>query len=137
MNRKSIIECKLKHGVSEVWRVVTDNRNYSWRSDIKSIKILSATSFTEQYKDGGQTEFTIISKEENRLYQFEMNNKLFSGRWVGEFFEMDDTSTKLVFTEYIYFKNPLFYMLSFFMVNLKKIQETYMKDLKKELESEN
>lgn len=137
MNRKSTIEYTLRHNISTVWRVVIDNNNYAWRSDVMRIEILSPTDFIEYYKDGGQTEFKIVTKRQKSHYQFAMKNKIFTGKWVGEFIEVDENTTKLFFTEDINFKNPLFYILSFFMINLKTLQLAYMKDLEKELKNEN
>lgn len=133
MKRKSSIEWIFKENIATVWTIVTDLQQFSWRSDIQTIKILSPTTFIEVYKGGGQTTFTIVEQKEQERYAFTMDNRFFSGQWFGEFVKINQETTKVVFTEVLDFNNPVVYILSFLMIPLKKIQKTYLLDLEKRL----
>jgi hypothetical protein len=87
--------------------------------------------FREHYTAGGTTDFVITQKQPDKIYTFEMSNQLFSGNWIGKFVEVTPKETLLIFTEEINFRYPWFYILSFFMMSLKKMQTTYMIDLEK------
>ncbi|MFK4567787.1 polyketide cyclase [Enterococcus sp. UD-01] len=135
MNRTSTIEWTFNESSKTIWRVVTDNQEYAWRSDLERIESSSPQEFTEYYRGGGATEFHIIAKEETKFYAFELSNKLFTGKWEGRFVSLAEQQTTMIFTESLDFKNPLIYLLSFFMLNLKKMQTTYMKDLENKLKA--
>jgi len=62
-----------------------------------------------------------------------LENKNFTGFWVGDFSEIDNGGTKIVFTENIFIKNPLIRVLSYLFMDLKKIENTYVLDLKRKL----
>ncbi|WP_265455527.1 hypothetical protein [Enterococcus sp. HY326] len=136
MKRSSKIEWVINCDVAKIWAVVTNNTDYRWRTDLKEIQTLSETEFIEVSSDGTQTAFRITKKVEHQEYCFAMNNKLFSGEWIGKFTPMPDGFTKLDFIEQIEIANPLIYILSFPMLNLKKFQRSYMTDLEKKLVDE-
>ncbi|MGM0126316.1 hypothetical protein IGI37_003745 [Enterococcus sp. AZ194] len=134
MKRTSKIVYEIHNPVEVIWSVVTNNAEYTWRSDIDKIELLSEQKFREYYLPNGHTDFTIKEKIENKRYVFEMENPMFTGEWIGEFIELTPEKTQLVFTEILDFKNSLIYLVSFVMMNLKKIQMKYMVDLEKEVE---
>ena len=43
------------YSLQRVWEVVTSLTNYSWRSDIEKIEVVSDTQFIETTKDGYRT----------------------------------------------------------------------------------
>lgn len=51
------------YGLQRVWEVVTSLTNYSWRSDIEKIEVVSDMQFIETTKDGYRTMFTITKQE--------------------------------------------------------------------------
>ncbi|UDN61626.1 SRPBCC family protein [Clostridioides sp. ES-W-0016-02] len=131
--RVSEITAYFNADVETVWNIVTDNRDYKWRSDISKIEVFDdGSTFIEYNKDGNSTKFTVTEKTKNKLYKFNMENKFFYGNWQGEFFE-ENEKTKIVFIENIYVKNPIIKVLSYLFMNLKKIQIQYVKDLKRKL----
>ena len=132
--RKSNITATFKANVSTVWDVVTNNEKYSWRSDLSKIEILGdGNKFIEHTKDGFTTYFTVTTKQEYERYEFDLENNNMKGHWIGIFTTTEDGGTKIDFTEEINIKNPFMEILSYLFMNLKKIQETYIMDLKKEL----
>ena len=62
-----------------------------------------------------------------------MENKNFNGVWVGKFRETEDGGTEITFIEEIYIKSKVMEVLSHLFMNLKKMQNTYVKDLKVKL----
>ena len=65
-------EVKLNCDIKRVWKVITDNSDYKWRSDIEKIKITSDNTFVEYTKDGFKTVFKITKFEPYSLYEFDM-----------------------------------------------------------------
>ena len=132
--RKSSITATFEADVKTIWNIVTDNNNFLWRSDLAKIEILDdGKRFVEYSKGGFSTTFTITSNEAFKLYKFDMENKNFIGHWTGIFNETENGGTKIDFTEELHIKNPIMEILSYLFMNLKKMQETYINDLRKEL----
>lgn len=122
----------LDHIVDDVWRIVTDNQNYHWRSDCFKIDVVDELHFCEYTEDGFRTDFTITTKIAHQRYEFALSNKNMRGTWIGIFEESGNT-TKITFTECISVKNPI--MKLFVKSYLKKQQNIYLSDLKKALEA--
>ena len=53
--------------IALVYSIVTDNRNFQWREEVKNIELLE-NGFIEYYKAGGHTLFSNIRKIENEYY---------------------------------------------------------------------
>lgn len=125
-NLKETFRCELE----QVWNIVTNNDNYSWRSDLDRIEIVDDKKFVEYTKEGFFTTFTITCKEEGKRYEFDMENKNMKGHWTG-IFESGDGEVIIDFTEDVKAKNPI---MNLFLVGyLKKQQKQYVEDLRKAL----
>ncbi|BCZ45338.1 hypothetical protein psyc5s11_14050 [Clostridium gelidum] len=135
--RKSEITATFKTDIKIVWDVVTNNNDYKWRSDIERIEIIdNGNTFIEYTPNGISTKFTITKKNLYNRYEFNLENKNFTGSWVGDFSEIEKGGTKIVFTENIFIKNPIIRVLSYLFMDLKKIQNNYILDLKRKLGEE-
>jgi len=120
--------------IKSVWDVVTNNTDYSWRSDVKEIKVINeGKSFFEYPYKGNPTKFIINNIKEYSSYKYSMQNKMFTGVCTGYFSETENGGTILVLKENISIENPIIKILSYFFMDLKKIQNTYISDLKKRL----
>ena len=120
-NMKVTILCPIEI----VWDTVTNLKDFSWRSDLKDVKIIDEHNFIEIAKNGIETYF--------RKYQswiFEIENKNIKGTWVGKFFSKGD-KTILDFTENVISKKIIF--KPFISLYLKRQQRIYFKDLKVKL----
>lgn len=117
--------------IETVWDIVTDNRNYAWRSDLSKIEIIDETRFDEYTKAGFVTHFYITEKEPYQVYRFDMENRNMSGHWTG-IFERCDSRTQITFTEEVQVKKTIMNM--FVSGYLKKQQNTYIADLKRAVE---
>lgn len=130
---KSTITATFRTDIRQVWNVVTNNREYGWRSDLSRIEILDDQHFIEYGLNGFPTQFTITFMEECRRYEFDVENRNLTGRWTGIFSTTPEGGTKLEFTEELSVRNPVMALIARFFMPVKRIQQTYMEDLRKEL----
>ena len=125
------IKATFKSDISKVWEVVTNNKEYGWRSDLSKIEVRdNGNVFIEYAKGGFETTFTITRKDKAQRYEFDMNNKNMHGHWTGIFKELA-AGTEIDFTEEVTVNNPV--MKLFAGMYLKKQQKQYIEDLKKAL----
>ena len=143
MQNKPLVSKKefvLKYNVKDIWDIVIDNENYEWRTDIKEIKIMeNGNRWTEYYDKKLRyfTEFTLLGKNEYKVYSFKMENKKYYGNWYGEFNEINENEVKINFTEAVFIKNKIMKILAKLFRRLEKKQERYIKDLINKLERGN
>ncbi len=132
--KKSQITAIFQADIKTVWQVVTDHRDVSWRQGIDRVEVSpDGKRFTEYTEKGQATEFTITKVEPYSLYSFSMDHKFFSGFWFGTFSETPEGGTKVVFTENIEMKTQWLKMLFTIFMNLPKMQQQYVDDLRKKL----
>ena len=127
-NIKAVFPCNIQ----KVWDIVTSLENYQWRSDLSKIEVINETQFVEYTKDGYATTFTITSSKPYKRWAFDMENSNMKGHWTGLFTEKNG-QTEIVFTEDVTPKKWI--MKPFIKGFLKKQQELYVADLKKELQN--
>ena len=129
--KKSSITAFFESDIKTVWNIVTDNQNYSWRSDLSKIDTLDdGKTFVEYTKNGFPTTFTITLKKPFERYEFDMMNDHMNGHWFGNF-KQKQGDTEIEFVEELSIKNPI--MNLFAGAYLKKQQATYVADLRKAL----
>lgn len=115
----------------KLWNIITDNNDYSWRSDLSKIEIVDDTHFIEYAKNGYPTYFTITSKRKLEEYRFDMKNSNIEGHWIGLFKELPNGNIELDFTEEIETSNFIMKLLAKFY--LKSQQKRYFKDLERRI----
>ena len=126
----SNIKVTLLCPVEIVWDTVTNLNNFSWRSDLKDVKIIDEHNFIEISKNGIETYFRITECIKYRSWIFEIDNKNIKGTWIGKFYSKGD-KTILDFTENVVSKKVIFKpFISFY---LKRQQKIYFRDLKVKL----
>ena len=116
---------------NKLWNIITDNTNYSWRSDLSKIEIIDNTHFVEYTKNNFSTYFTITSKVKLKEYKFDLENANLKGKWIGIFKELPNGQIELDFTEEIEVNSLIMKLLA--KPYLKSQQKRYMRDLEKEL----
>ena len=116
---------------NKLWNIITDNTNYSWRSDLSKIEIIDNTHFVEYTKNNFSTYFTITSKVKLKEYKFDLENANLKGKWIGIFKELPNGNIELDFTEEIEVNRFMMKLLA--KSYLKSQQKRYMRDLEKEL----
>lgn len=128
-NLKATLICPIEI----VWDTVTNLNDYSWRSDLKDVRIIDEHSFIEITKDGIETYFKITECIKYQSWIFEIENKNIKGTWIGKFYAEGD-KTILDFTENIVSKKPI--LKPFISLYLKRQQKIYFRDLKAKLNCE-
>lgn len=127
----STVKAVFHKDVKSVWDIVTSLENYSWRSDIEKIEVISDKQFIEYTSDGYATKFTVTAKEQFKCWEFDMENDNMKGHWTGIFSEKNG-QTEIEFTEDVTAKKLI--MKPFVKMYLKKQQEKYISDLRKALD---
>ncbi|MCM1186723.1 MAG: SRPBCC family protein [Lachnoclostridium sp.] len=127
------IKAVFPDNIQKVWEVVTDVKNYTWRSDLSKTEILNDKQFVEYTKESYATNFTITVTEPCKRWEFDMENGNIKGHWIGIFTERED-GTEIDFTEDVTAKK--FFMKPFVKSYLKKQQELFISDLKKALSAQ-
>ncbi len=125
-NMKVTILCPIEI----VWDTVTNLNDFSWRSDLKDVKIIDEHNFIEIAKNGIETYFRITECIKYQSWIFEIDNKNIKGTWIGKFYSKGD-KTILDFTENVVSKKIIF--KPFISLYLKRQQRIYFKDLKVKL----
>lgn len=129
--KKATITGLFNSDIQKIWDIVTDNHNYTWRSDLSKIEISGdELTFIEYTKSGFPTTFTITLKKPIERYEFDMRNQNIEGHWVG-LFSQTSKGAQIEFTEEVTVKNPIMNLFAGFY--LKKQQVTYINDLRKAL----
>lgn len=126
----SKIKAVFQSDIQKVWETVTSLKNYSWRSDVSKIEIISENQFIEYTKDGFATTFTITKTDPYRLWEFDMENGNMKGHWTGVFTQKGE-NTEIEFIEEAAAKKIV--MKPFVKAYLKKQQKQYISDLRKAL----
>ncbi|MDU7842479.1 MAG: polyketide cyclase [Veillonella sp.] len=94
----SNMRATLLYPIEVVWDTVTNLNDFSWRSDLKDVRIIDENNFIEITKNGVETYFRITECIKYQSWIFEIENKNIKGTWVGKFYVEDD-KTILDFTE--------------------------------------
>ena len=128
-NLKATLICPIEI----VWDTVTNLNDYSWRSDLKDVRIIDENNFIEITKNGVETYFRITECIKYQSWIFEIENKNIKGTWIGKFYAEGD-KTILDFTENIVSKKSI--LKPFISLYLKRQQKIYFRDLKAKLNCE-
>lgn len=128
---KSNIKKEFSCDKDKLWNIITNNENYSWRSDLSRIEIVDDKHFIEFAKNNYPTYFTITSKKKLKEYKFDLENTNIKGKWTGLFNELPNGNIELDFTEEIVVNNLIMKLLA--KKYLKSQQKRYLRDLEKEV----
>ena len=129
---RSNIKAVIANDVQTVWNVVTDVKNYVWRTDLSKTEVVSDRQFIEYTRDGYSTAFTTTIFEPCSRWEFDMENDNMKGHWIGIFTQKGE-ETEVDFTEDVTAKKVL--MRPFVKAYLKKQQAMYVEDLARELKN--
>ncbi len=120
-----------------VYKVVTNNEDYAYRTDVHEIRILEIDVDFEVWEEvaynGTVIKFRTKEKTPHSFYSFDLESELFSGFWTAEFHETENGGTHFIATEHIRIKNPYLKVFSYLFFNIGRFMETYQNDLKAKL----
>ncbi|TDW20176.1 polyketide cyclase/dehydrase/lipid transport protein [Breznakia blatticola] len=120
---KQTVSCDCK----DVWDILLAVDMYpTWRSDVEKVEVVSDQVFIEYAKGGIATTFTVRVKDACTRWEFDIDNKMIQGHWVG-LLKDKRSHTELEFTEDITPKK--WYMKPFVKSFLMKTQKQFMADL--------
>lgn len=129
--KSSTIIADFRSPAETVWKIVTDNADFRWRSDLSDLVVSEdGLHFSEFTKNGFETQFVITEKKPYTRYAFDIQNKNMRGRWTGVF-SPTDGGTRVSFTEEVEIANPVMRLLA--GSYLRKQQAAYIADLRKAL----
>ncbi|MFV0395673.1 MAG: SRPBCC family protein [Coprobacillaceae bacterium] len=126
VNIKATFDCD----IDSLWEIVTNNKEYHWRSDLSKVEVKDDKTFIEYTHKNYPTTFTITKLERNKVYEFDIKNTNIHGHWIGVFKE-NSTGTEISFTEMIEVNNIAMRLLG--KTYLKKQQKLYVKDLQEKV----
>lgn len=131
-------QTEFKADPKTVYNVITNNQDFSYRSDLKDLIIVEKEGDIELWdevaKNGNTIRFRTAKKEPYTRYEFEIVEAGgFTGYWIGELKETTDGGTLFTATEIIRIKNPFMKALSYLFFDVGKFMETYQEDLRKKL----
>ena len=127
----SQITRELHYPIQQVWSVVTNLEDTSWRSDLARVEVLSKTTFVEYTKSGFATTFIVTACEKPTFWAFRMENENMSGHWEGRF-ASTKAGTQVTFVESVTAKR--WWMRPLVPGYLKRQQKAYLADLAKKLD---
>ena len=133
LTKKSIYNAPL----SKVYKAVTNNQDWKYRTSLDDLKIIESTGDIEIWDEitGGNTiRFQTKEKRPNSFYSFDMESNLFKGYWFAEFEAIDDNTTLFTATESIEYKNPFIKTVAYLFMDLGKFMEIYQDELRKKVE---
>jgi len=121
------------------YRIVIDNTDWQYRTDLKELIIVERNSemeiWDEVSKNGSIIRFKTKEKIPYSFYSFTMESNLFTGYWTADFKENSNGGTTFTATEYVRMKNPFTRALSYLLFDLAKFMEIYQTDLKTKIDS--
>ena len=127
----NIIE--FKSNIEDVWNIITNREDISWRPDILKVEFINDEEFKEITKSGQTTSYKIEKNEKYSIYRLNMKNNNIEGIFQASF---KDNKKKGCTVEF-YQKNELLnigaIIASILFVNLNKLQNRYIYDIKKML----
>lgn len=125
--------------VKQVFEVVTNNKDWKHRRDLKDLKITSEKDglevWEETSKDGSIIKFETSRKEPYNYYSFSMKSNIMYGHWEATFEEISTNKTLFTATEHITIQNPFIRTLSYLFFDINKLMQNYQDDIKHKLES--
>lgn len=133
-----VVNRKGKFNVSPeiLYNIVTDNAHWQYRSALKDLVILytdinGMEIWNEISHDGTVIHFQTREKRPYSFYSFDMETRMFTGYWTGEFEADSDGGTIFTATEHIRIRNPFVKILSYLFFDIGKLMDEYQHDLRK------
>lgn len=117
--------------ISDVWKLVTDVANYSWRSTISRCDLIDEKHFIEYAKDGTKTQFYISDSEYLRFWACDFQNEKISGHFVADFTLSGNKSIVSLTTRMQAKTSRIFG--AFNNIHFMQEQKRFFKDLKRTL----
>ncbi|WP_157491768.1 hypothetical protein [Maribacter thermophilus] len=134
--RRSVYDISQKR----LFEIVTNNNDFSYRSDLKDLVILNSEKGIETWeevsKNGQKITFKTIKKVPYSYYEIEIiEANGFKGYWKSEFKIINENKTEFIATEHIIIKNPIKRLLSYIFFDIGEFMDTFQNDLRKKVDN--
>lgn len=120
-----------------LYGIVTNNEDWKYRRSLKDLIIHEDNDGMEIWDeishDGTVIRFRTREKRSFVFYSFDMEAKLFTGYWTGEFASDGNGGTLFTATEYISIKNPFIKTLSYLFFDIGRLMDEYQEDLRNKI----
>lgn len=117
-----------KSNVNEVFKVISNLNDCSWRSDLSRVEQLDHNNFVEYDRKHRETKILITDFRENIQFDYDVENSNYRGHWGGQFAPLPDGGCRMYLT-FDFESHSLFGKFN----RVDKFVERYIEDLKKEL----
>lgn len=126
-------QCILNAPIDVVFAIVTNNQEWHYRSSLDDLKIIRTQGDIEEWEEithGVTIRFKTLEKRPHSFYSFEMDSKMFTGRWQAIFEPMEGGKTLFTATERIEYKNLFYRLIGYAFMDLNKFMTTYQENLR-------
>lgn len=131
--REATVSHEFKSSPEKIWSVITNNQDYSWRSDLKDVKADGPDNWIETPSHGPAVNFRVTLKKPFERYELQLSNDSFGGTWIGELSPLPGGGTKFVSTEKVETKGFVAKLMSYIFFSPQKTIERYFTDLTRKL----
>ena len=132
-------QCILNALVDAVFAIVTNNQEWHYRSSLDDLEIIRTQGDIEEWEEtanGVTIRFKTLEKRPHSFYSFEMDSKMFTGKWQATFEPMEGGKTLFTATEKIEYKNLFYRLVGYVFMDLNKFMTTYQEELTARIELE-
>ncbi|PDP80277.1 polyketide cyclase [Porphyromonas gingivalis] len=123
--------------VDAVFAIVTNNQEWHYRSSLDDLEIIRTQGDIEEWEEtanGVTIRFKTLEKRPHSFYSFEMDSKMFTGKWQATFEPMEGGKTLFTATEKIEYKNLFYRLVGYVFMDLNKFMTTYQEELTARIE---
>lgn len=133
MNKMIVAErtCEMAASASDVFALITDNRSWQWRRDLRDVKIEGEDRFSEIDRGGHRTDFLIADKRAPLEYRLQFKNANMIGEFECEILALGLKSCRVKLVERVQIQKKLLALLA--PLYLKRQQKKYLDFLSSEL----
>lgn len=97
---KSNRKASFSYPIDQVWKLVTDLSNQTWRSELGQFEKVDDNHFLEYTQNGLQTNFKVTKVNLHKLWELEFENKNLQGTWIGRFDYQDGQNHSRFYRKY-------------------------------------
>ncbi|WP_100065746.1 hypothetical protein [Miniphocaeibacter massiliensis] len=126
-------KAEFNSSVEDVWEIITNRNNISWRPEIEKVEFINEEEFKETTINGLVTKYIIEEKESCKSYKLKMKNSNIDGIFEAKFKKTGENSCVVELYQKNDIKSVGAMIASFIFVNLQKLQNRYIYDIKKRL----
>lgn len=126
-------QCILNAPVDVVFAIVTNNQEWHYRSSLDDLDIIRTEGDIEEWEETANSviiRLKTLEKRPHSFYSFEMDSKIFTGKWQAIFEPMEGGKTLFTATEKIEYKNLFYRLVGYAFMDLNKFMTTYQEELR-------